>query len=125
MKLTRRFFREFGVVVVVLFLVQSVYSANPYPSAIEVESYRRGAAKGSAAMTYRLGKCYARGYSVERDPAESVRLYTIAAEMGYLPAKNDLASHIEQGLGTESDPVRAATLYREAAEWGYAILNTI
>ncbi|MBP3612514.1 MAG: sel1 repeat family protein [Rikenellaceae bacterium] len=106
---------------VLLMLPMSILlAANPYPSDVEVEAYRRGAAKGSALMTHRLGKCYARGYSVERNYAEAVRLYTIASEMGYLPAKNDLASHLEQGLGTTADPLRAAALYREAAEWGYA-----
>ncbi len=53
-----------------------------YDTATAAEFYRRAAAQGHATALCRLGDLLGEGQGVERDDAEAVKCYRIAAEKG-------------------------------------------
>jgi len=64
-----------------------------------------------------LGYCYEKGYGVEQNPAEAVRLYREAEEKGHLvTAQVNLANCYMNGTGVEKDCSEACKWYRKAAE---------
>lgn len=60
---------------------------------------------------------------MEKNAEEGIRLYTAAAELGYVKAQVNLASCYEQGDGVSTDLEKAKYWYQQAANQGdgYAI----
>ena len=70
---------------------------------------------------YNLGRHYAAGLGVRKDPAEAARWYRMAAEQGNPAAQNALAILDATGRGVPRDPAAALELFRRAATSGYAL----
>src|SRR5262249_12523552 len=70
---------------------------------------------------YNLGRHYAAGLGVHRDPAEAVRWYRMAAEQSNPAAQNALAILVATGRGVSRDPAAAIELFRRAATSGYVL----
>jgi TPR repeat protein len=67
-----------------------------------------------------LGVCYANGTGVNKDPAEAVRLYRLAADQGMADAQYNLGWYYENTTGVGQDHDEAVRWYRLAANQGYA-----
>jgi TPR repeat protein len=67
-----------------------------------------------------LGWCYTNGSGIAQDHHEAVRLFSLAAEQGYVHAQLSLAEHCCLGIGVTQDHHEAARLYHIAAEQEYA-----
>ncbi len=61
---------------------------------------------------------FARTENTAESPAESARLFALAAEAGYAPAKRNLALAYWDGFGIKTDTVKAEQLAQEAANAG-------
>ncbi len=61
-----------------------------------------------------------RGAKSAKDLLEAAHLYRRAAEMGFVPAQNNLAAMYETGIGVPVNLPEAARWYRSAAEGGFA-----
>lgn len=70
--------------------------------------------------TLLLAKIYLRGMGIKKDPAQAVKWYAKAAEIGFVPANNTLGMAVLNGFGMPASPTRAAAYFKEAAEAGYA-----
>ena len=73
-----------------------------------------------AGAYFNLALCYDCGHGTPKDPVETVRLYTIAAEMGYAKAQNCLGICLLHGEGAPRDPVGGFTWLKRAADAGHA-----
>ncbi len=60
------------------------------------------------------------GRGVEKDEAEAVRLYRLAADQGDAAAQYNLGRMFEKGKGVEKDEAKAVRLYRLSAKQGYS-----
>src|SRR5690606_20405853 len=56
-----------------------------------IEDLRRLANAGDAPARYNLGVRLLKGESSNQDPSEAARLFTLAAQQGYVPAQRQLA----------------------------------
>lgn len=67
-------------------------------------------------------ECYAKGdeYYDQKDYAEAVKWYRLAAEQGYAPAQNDLGYCYQKGYGVDQNYSQSIYWYRKAADQGYA-----
>ena len=74
----------------------------------------------SAVAFCNLGVSYDFGMGTPKDPAEAVRLYTIAAEMGYAEAQFNLGMCLQRGEGIGYNAVKAFTWLKCAADAGHA-----
>jgi hypothetical protein len=70
--------------------------------------------------TLLLAKIYLRGMGTKKNPAEAVKWYANAAEIGFVPANNTLGMAALNGFGMPASPAKAAAWFKEAAEAGYA-----
>ena len=70
--------------------------------------------------TLLLAKIYLRGMGTRKDPAQAVKAYTKAAEIGFVPAHNTLGMAAMNGFGMLQSFPRAAASFKTAAEAGYA-----
>jgi len=66
---------------------------------------------------FRLGRAYGAAELAE----DAVRYYRLAAEAGYAPAQNNLATSYQRGLGVPQDSAEAVRWYEAAAAQGFAI----
>ena len=67
-----------------------------------------------------LGDCYFNGWGVQKDEAEAVRLWALAAEQGHALAQYALGWCYRYGRGgLQQDEVRARQLYQQAAVQGH------
>jgi hypothetical protein len=81
--------------------------------------YGRAATQGDAAALHALGNMFYYGdCDFEADAAEAVRLYALAADLGYAPAQLSLGARFEAGDGVARDGRRAEVLYARAAASG-------
>ncbi|KAJ1449079.1 hypothetical protein M885DRAFT_536981 [Pelagophyceae sp. CCMP2097] len=81
--------------------------------------YGRAATQGDAAALHALGNMfYYSDCDFEADAAEAVRLYALAADLGYAPAQLSLGARFEAGDGVARDVDRAEALYARAAASG-------
>ena len=69
---------------------------------------------------YEKGNCYYYGRGVQRDYAEAVKWYRMAAEQGHSGAQNNLGVCYRSGIGVQQDYEQAVIWYRKAAEQGRA-----
>jgi len=60
------------------------------------------------------------GQGVQKDYAEALRLYKLAADQGYPNAQCNLGLMYHNGLGAKQDYIEALRLFRLAADQGYA-----
>jgi TPR repeat protein len=67
-----------------------------------------------------LGTCYHDGVAGPKNFAESYRLYSQAAELGYLDALGNLAVLYLNGDGVKRDPKKAAELILKGVNGGSA-----
>ena len=74
----------------------------------------------SAVAYFNLAQCYYFGRGTLKDPVEAVRLYKIAAEMGYAKSQYNLGICLQHGDGTPCNPVEAYTWLKRAADAGHA-----
>ena len=74
----------------------------------------------SAEAYYNLAQCYDFGGGTPKDPVEAVRLYKIAAEMGYSNAQFKYGLRLQRGEGVPCNPVEAFTWFKRAADVGLA-----
>jgi TPR repeat protein len=65
-----------------------------------------------------LGVLYERGLGIEKELAEAIRLYRLAAAQGLADAEENLAAAYQFGRGVSKDDAQAAYWYRLAAEQG-------
>ena len=73
--------------------------------------YRKAAEQGEAAGEFGLGRMYADGSGVPRDPALALQWYRKAELKQHVPALDALARAYRTGdLGLAKDPARAGTL---------------
>ncbi|MCL2876907.1 MAG: sel1 repeat family protein [Betaproteobacteria bacterium] len=63
---------------------------------------------------------YANGRGVERDDAEAVKFYTLAAGQGVAIAQFNLGAMYQNGRGVERDDAEAVKWYRKSAEQGFS-----
>jgi TPR repeat protein len=82
-----------------------------------VEVYKKAAAKGDPAGEVGLGRAYADGAGIAKDPAKALELYRKAQEKNHGPAFDMLARAYRTGtLGLPKDPVQAKAYEDKAAE---------
>ena len=74
----------------------------------------------SAAAYFYLAQCYYFGHGTRKDPVEAVRLYNIAAEMGFAEAQFSYGLCLQCGEGVPYNPVDAFTWLKRAADAGLA-----
>ena len=78
------------------------------------------ATRGDASAQYRLGEMYAYGLGVDKDEAEAVKWYRLAAEQGYWLSQHSLGEMYAKGRGVKKDDAEALKWFKLAAEQGYA-----
>jgi TPR repeat protein len=82
---------------------------------------RESVAAGSCFGQHVVGVCYDYGYGgVAQDYAETVRLYSLAAEQGHAHAQFGLGVKFQLGQGVAQDYAEAVRLYSLSAAQGYA-----
>ncbi|EBN7971033.1 sel1 repeat family protein [Salmonella enterica] len=81
----------------------------------------RAAEQQHVRACHELGRLYAAGRGVSRNPELAFSWIGKAAKSGDPLAQNDLGAAYSRGRGTPADAVRAAQWYRRAAEQGYAL----
>ena len=69
---------------------------------------------------YNLAQSYYFGRGTRKDPVEAVRLYKIAAEMGFAKAQFNLGMCLQRGEGVPCNPVEGFTWLKRAADAGDA-----
>ena len=74
------------------------------------------AAKGDADAQAWVAQAYDLGYGVQKDPAQAVHWYTLAAAQGDTDAEVNLGAHYAKGLGVPKDNAHAAALWKQAAD---------
>jgi TPR repeat protein len=81
--------------------------------------YRKSADRGEPAGEYGLGRAYADGAGVRKDPVAAVELYRKAEQKNYAPAVSALARAYRSGtLGLPLDPDKARSYEARALELG-------
>jgi hypothetical protein len=75
----------------------------------------KAAETGHVGAQCALGKCYADGVGIARDPAQAVQWTRLAAEQGLLEAQRNLARMYDDGIGVPKDAKEAIRWYRQAA----------
>ena len=73
-----------------------------------------------AVAYFNLAICYSAGRGTPKNSVEAVRLYKIAAEMGYAKAQYNLGICLQHGDGSPCNPVAAFTWLKRAADAGDA-----
>ncbi|NBX88651.1 MAG: sel1 repeat family protein [Betaproteobacteria bacterium] len=84
------------------------------------ESYLKAAGKGDAQAQYNLGNCFYYGKEVEKDNAQAVVWWRLAAEQGNAQAQCNLGYCYCYGGGVAQDYVQAVKWSRKAADQGLA-----
>ncbi|MEI8376392.1 MAG: tetratricopeptide repeat protein [Planctomycetota bacterium] len=79
---------------------------------------RKYAESGNASAQYILGRCYARGEGVAKDPVQAVQWFCKAAGQDDTRAQNALGDCYMTGEGVSKDPAKAVQWYRMAADQG-------
>ena len=74
----------------------------------------------SAKSYFNLAVCYVAGHGTPKNSVEAVRLYKIAAEMGYASAQFNYGLRLQRGDGTPCNPVEAFSWLKRAADAGLA-----
>ena len=69
---------------------------------------------------FNLAQCYQLGRGTPKNPVEAVRLYKIAAEMGYAKAQFCYGQCLQHGDGVPCNPIEAFTWLKRAADAGLA-----
>lgn len=96
-------------------LADLLHSAEFDPEALEL--YRRSAKQGEAAGEFGLGRMYADGAGLRRDPAAALEWYRKAEAKNYWPALDALARAYRTGsLGLAKDLQRAGELEARVRE---------
>ncbi|HRE61263.1 MAG TPA: tetratricopeptide repeat protein [Micropepsaceae bacterium] len=79
-----------------------------------------GVNAGYANSEYTLGKLFAEGIGVTRDPSRAAELFQMAAEQGFARAQYNLGKIYRDGDGVAKSPELSIHWFREAAERGHA-----
>ncbi len=79
-----------------------------------------GVNAGYANSEYTLGKLFAEGIGVNRDPARAAELFLMAAEQGFARAQYNLGKIYRDGEGVPKNPELSIHWFREAAERGHS-----
>lgn len=74
----------------------------------KVVRYRKEVEEGNPDAQFKLGELYRLGdWGVEKDEAEAVRLFTLAAEQSHVKAQINLANMYNKGHGVEQNTTLA------------------
>ncbi|QPF87897.1 SEL1-like repeat protein [Bradyrhizobium genosp. L] len=92
------------------------YQSQNYPRAMAL--LRPYAESGNASAQSYVAYMYESGYGVERNSAEAIRWFQLAAAQGDSYSQGKLGYAYEYGLGTARDEKAAAEWYAKAAERG-------
>ena len=76
------------------------------------------AESGNSLVQFILGRSYADGLGVAKDPVEAVKWYRKSADQGNADAQFNLGVCYEKGLGVAKDLVEAVKWYRKSADQG-------
>lgn len=99
---------------------EEYYRMGLYPEALAF--WRAQAERGDVYAAYRLGVEYHDGKPrvTERNDAEALKWYLVAAKGGHPKAQFDLGSIYEAGQGVEASLPKAAEWYKRSADGGLA-----
>ena len=92
---------------------KALYEKKNYAAA--VPKLRIAAEKGKKGAIYRLARCYDKGYGVEENNQQAVRLYQQAANKGHAKSQYQLARCYVKGKGVAADTGEARKWIRRAA----------
>ncbi|MFZ4807541.1 MAG: tetratricopeptide repeat protein [Hyphomicrobiaceae bacterium] len=81
------------------------------------------AGRGDAAAHTLVGRIYAEGLGVRKDPFVAVRWFSRAAELGDAEAAFIYGSLLAEGTGVEKDIQAAAQMFETAARTGHVLAN--
>lgn len=84
-----------------------------------IEALKHDASQGDAEAEFELGRRYALGAGVDRDFAEAVKWYRMAAEKGHAKAQYNLGSCYQYGLGVETSKDEAQKWHAMGAKNGF------
>ena len=93
--------------------------AKTAPASDSLDEVKSKAEAGDAEAQFNLGQMLRLGKDVERDDAEAVRLYRLAAEQRHAKAQFTLGWMYANGRGVDRDDAEAVKLYRLAVEQGH------
>lgn len=79
---------------------------------------------GDAKAQSHVGRLYAEGKGIERDPAAAVQWYRKAADQGYASAQNSMGLAYARGLGVAKNLNEAVGWYKKAAAQGFPSAET-
>lgn len=86
---------------------------------IAFELFQTAAETGHAPSLNHLGNCYMKGYGVEKNEAEALKNFTLAADGGYAGAHINLGIfHAKGALGFKVDNQKAIVCFEKAIELG-------
>lgn len=88
------------------------------PTPGEIALLKEQASKGDTLAAYTIGKLFQKGKGVERNYAESMKWYLVAARKGYAKAEYRIGKLYEKGLGVTRDKVKAMEWYKKACDNG-------
>ncbi|HEX2861903.1 MAG TPA: tetratricopeptide repeat protein, partial [Lacunisphaera sp.] len=90
---------------------EDLHTASPE----ELEKHARA---GDPVAQYLLGRAYAEGKGVEKNPAEAIKWFSLAADQGDLPAQDMMGALYFKGEGVEKDLAKARSYFQKSAESG-------
>jgi TPR repeat protein len=99
----------------------SAFEEGKYLTALSLAN--DAAAHGDPQAYTLIGRIYAEGAGVSRDPAKAAEAYGKAADLGDVPAMVSLAVMLASGEGVAKDRARAADLFERAAMTGDPLAN--
>ena len=118
-----------GAVLVVGVVGYLIWPSSPAPhrastpvvaAKMSIEELRSDGGKGNVAAQFDLGRRYAEGDGVARDPVEAVKWFRQAAGQGHAGAQVKLGWAYAAGEGVAKDPVEAVKWFRKATDQGEA-----
>ncbi|EJK54163.1 hypothetical protein THAOC_26274 [Thalassiosira oceanica] len=100
------------------------FCRTPHPSddASKLEMIQKRVSKGDAdAINYHAGQYFLGNIGLPKDVPRAVELFTEAAELGSIDARNSLGSRYYFGEGVKEDKPRGVLLWQEAAMKGHVL----
>jgi hypothetical protein len=88
------------------------------PALDNIKQLQQDAAAGKPEAEYQLGKAYALGNGVSKDPALAFKWFRAAAEQGHARAQADVGMAYQLGSGVKMDWPLSVKWYRKSAEQG-------
>lgn len=100
----------------------AAHKAGDYKTAIE--KWQALIQEGRPEGSFYMGVMYAEGKGVAQDHAKAFELYTVAAQLDFVPAQYNLGNQYATGEGVAQDLAQAEFWWTKAAERGLAPAQT-